>query len=129
MVCEIFFADVHDFVLFVFYRLFFIIFRYRAPEILLGQSYDSAVDIWSAACIIAEMYSRKALFPGTSEGNQLERIFELTGRPAYIHWPRNVSIVWDHFPPLEPKMPRDLCPKLCDSSNELLTVSKYNCDL
>lgn len=29
-----------------------------------------------AGCIIAEMYAKKALFPGTSEGNQLGKIFE-----------------------------------------------------
>lgn len=49
---------------------------YRAPEVLLAQTYNSSVDIWSSACIIAEMFSRKALFPGTSEANQLDRIFE-----------------------------------------------------
>ena len=49
---------------------------YRAPEVLLQQPYSSFVDIWSSACIIAEMFSRKALFPGASEGNQLDRIFE-----------------------------------------------------
>lgn len=49
---------------------------YRAPEVLLGQTYNSSVDIWSSACIIAEMFARKALFPGSSEGNQLDRIFE-----------------------------------------------------
>lgn len=48
---------------------------YRAPEVLLNQSYNSAVDIWSSACIIAELFSRRALFPGTSERNQLEKIF------------------------------------------------------
>lgn len=49
---------------------------YRAPEVLLSQSYNSKVDIWSAGCIIAEMYIKRALFPGTSEGNQLGKIFE-----------------------------------------------------
>lgn len=49
---------------------------YRAPEVLLNQSYNSAVDIWSSACIIAELFSRRALFPGTSERNQLEKIFK-----------------------------------------------------
>lgn len=53
---------------------------YRAPEVLLGQGYNSAVDIWSAACIIFEMYNRKPLFPGTSEVNQLDRIFEYEKR-------------------------------------------------
>lgn len=49
---------------------------YRAPEVLLAQPYNSTVDIWSAACIIFEMFNRRALFPGTSEKNQLDRIFE-----------------------------------------------------
>lgn len=48
---------------------------YRAPEVLLSQSYNSTVDIWSSACIIAELFSRRALFPGQSEGNQLDKIF------------------------------------------------------
>ena len=38
---------------------------YRAPEIMLTwQKYDVAVDIWSAACIFAEMLEGKPLFPG-----------------------------------------------------------------
>lgn len=49
---------------------------YRSPEILLSQSYNSSVDIWSIACIIAEMFAKRALFPGISEANQLGRIFE-----------------------------------------------------
>lgn len=49
---------------------------YRAPEVLLSQSYNSKVDIWSAGCIIAEIYAKRALFPGTSDGNQLGKIFE-----------------------------------------------------
>lgn len=48
---------------------------YRAPEVLLNQPYNSAVDIWSSACIIAELFSRRPLFPGSSERNQLEKIF------------------------------------------------------
>lgn len=49
---------------------------YRGPEILLSQPYNSKVDIWSAGCIIAEMYAKRALFPGTSDANQLGKIFE-----------------------------------------------------
>lgn len=48
---------------------------YRAPEVLLGQPYNSSVDIWSTACIIAELFSRAPLFPGKSEKNQLDKIF------------------------------------------------------
>ena len=48
---------------------------YRAPEILLGSSsYSKAVDMWSIGCILGEMYTGKAIFPGTSTLNQIEKI-------------------------------------------------------
>lgn len=48
---------------------------YRAPEILLGSSkYTKAVDMWSIGCILGEMYYGKAIFPGNSTLNQIERI-------------------------------------------------------
>lgn len=56
---------------------------YRAPEILLGSTaYTKSVDMWSVGCILAEMYSNRPLFPGTSTMNQLERILEATGMPS-----------------------------------------------
>lgn len=94
---------------------------YRAPEILLGQPYNSSVDVWSAGCIIAEMFAAKALFPGTSEGNQLDRIFELTGRPNASQWPAGISLTRENFPARSRKQPSDLCPQLCEYSNELLS--------
>lgn len=48
---------------------------YRAPEVLLGLTYATPVDIWAVGCIIAELYMLKALFCGTSEGDQLGKIF------------------------------------------------------
>jgi len=56
---------------------------YRAPEILLGSTgYTYGVDIWSVGCILGELISGKPIFPGTSTMNQLDRIMEVTGRPA-----------------------------------------------
>lgn len=55
---------------------------YRAPEILLGSTkYTKAVDMWSVGCILGEMIIGKAIFPGTSTLNQIERVLELTGKP------------------------------------------------
>ncbi|KAM4751747.1 LOW QUALITY PROTEIN: cyclin-dependent kinase 2-like [Cyanocitta cristata] len=55
---------------------------YQAPEILLGSKfYSTAVDIWSLGCIFAEMLTRRALFPGDSEIDQLFRIFRTLGTP------------------------------------------------
>lgn len=56
---------------------------YRPPELLLGATeYDSAVDLWGAGCILAEMYIKKPLFPGQSDLNQLEIICKLCGTPS-----------------------------------------------
>jgi cyclin-dependent kinase 2 len=49
---------------------------YRAPEILLGaKQYGTPVDIWSVGCIMAEMATKRPLFPGDSEIDELYRIF------------------------------------------------------
>ncbi|KNC51084.1 CMGC/MAPK/ERK7 protein kinase [Thecamonas trahens ATCC 50062] len=56
---------------------------YRAPEILLGcPKYTVGIDLWSLGCIIGELLVGKPLFPGSSTLNQLERIFNLIGRPS-----------------------------------------------
>lgn len=50
---------------------------YRAPEILLGgKLYSTPVDVWSMGCIFAEMVTRRPLFQGDSEIDQLYRIFQ-----------------------------------------------------
>ncbi len=55
---------------------------YRAPEILLGSTkYTKAVDMWSIGCILGELVLGKAIFPGTSTLNQIERVLELTCKP------------------------------------------------
>ncbi|KAG7457448.1 hypothetical protein MATL_G00227180 [Megalops atlanticus] len=56
---------------------------YRAPEILLGSSrYTQGVDMWSVGCILGEMLLGKALFPGTSTINQIERIMSTVPHPS-----------------------------------------------
>lgn len=37
---------------------------YRAPEIMLGHSYDCSVDMWSAACLLLELFIGLPFFPG-----------------------------------------------------------------
>lgn len=49
---------------------------YRAPEILLGQArYSTPVDMWSVGCIFAELVTKRPLFPGDCEIDELFRIF------------------------------------------------------
>ncbi|KAI7901240.1 kinase-like domain-containing protein [Cokeromyces recurvatus] len=58
---------------------------YRSPEVLLGLTYTTAIDMWSFGCIVAELYLGLPLFPGSSEYNQLSRIIETVGHiPDYM---------------------------------------------
>lgn len=69
---------------------------YRPPELLLGETqYGPAVDIWSAACVFVEMFTKKAVFPGEgSELNQLEKLYNLLGTPTRSEWPNIVEMPW-----------------------------------
>lgn len=61
---------------------------YRAPEVLLGSPrYSTPVDIWSIGCIFAEMASRRPVFRGDSEIDQLFRIFRTLSTPNENSWP------------------------------------------
>ncbi|WOL03739.1 putative serine/threonine-protein kinase [Canna indica] len=56
---------------------------YRPPELLLGAThYGVGVDLWSAGCILAELFTGKSILPGRTEVEQLHRIFKLCGSPS-----------------------------------------------
>ena len=69
---------------------------YRPPELLLGETqYGPAVDIWSAACVFVEMFTRKAVFPGEGgEISQLDVTYNLLGTPTRADWPNIVEMPW-----------------------------------
>ncbi|RMZ86913.1 hypothetical protein DV736_g5863, partial [Chaetothyriales sp. CBS 134916] len=71
---------------------------YRAPDVLLGsRTYNTSIDIWSAGCIMAEMYTGRPLFPGTTNEDQLQKIFRLMGTPSERTWP-GISQLPDYKP-------------------------------
>jgi cyclin-dependent kinase len=66
---------------------------YRAPDVLMGsRTYSTPVDIWSVGCIFAEMASSKPLFAGTSESDQLKRIFKTLGTPTEESYPSLIEL-------------------------------------
>mmetsp|Transcript_19241 Transcript_19241/g.73916 ORF Transcript_19241/g.73916 Transcript_19241/m.73916 type:complete len:305 (+) Transcript_19241:73-987(+) len=92
---------------------------YRAPEILLGSpKYSTPVDVWSCGCIFAEMVTKRPLFPGDAEIDQLYKIFAVLGTPTEETWP-GVTDLPDYNPntfpkwkakPLKEAVPGDLDP-------------------
>lgn len=57
---------------------------YRAPEVIIGASYDRMIDIWSFGCVIAELYLGVPLLPGQNEIEQVGLILELFGAPKSL---------------------------------------------
>ncbi|KAK8065341.1 Protein kinase-like domain protein [Apiospora hydei] len=69
---------------------------YRSPELLLGETqYTAAVDVWSAACVMVEIFTRHAIFPGDgTEINQLDKIYAILGTPNKVEWPDLTKMEW-----------------------------------
>ena len=61
---------------------------YKAPELILGATdYSYGVDVWSAACVLAELELSRPLFPGRTEVEQLQHIFNVVGTPNNSSYP------------------------------------------
>jgi dual specificity tyrosine-phosphorylation-regulated kinase 2/3/4 len=54
---------------------------YRAPEIMLGITYSTAIDMWSFGCILLELMTGYPIFPGESEAEQFSLIMQYRGMP------------------------------------------------
>lgn len=66
---------------------------YRPPEILLGsQTYAPPVDVFAIGTIFVEMVTKRPLFPGDSEIDQLYKIFRQLGTPTESVWPGVTSL-------------------------------------
>ncbi|OCF74126.1 CMGC/CDK/CRK7 protein kinase [Kwoniella mangroviensis CBS 8886] len=68
---------------------------YRSPELLMGETvYKSEVDMWSAGCIVLEIFTTKPIFQGSDEINQLEVIYSIMGTPKESQWPGVKELPW-----------------------------------
>ncbi|KAG8465609.1 hypothetical protein KFE25_002916 [Diacronema lutheri] len=96
---------------------------YRAPDVLMGsRKYSTPVDIWSVGCIFGELASGRPLFPGSSEEDQLLRIFRLLGTPTEESWP-TMSELPDYkadYPHYDQQPLSKICPRLDAVGIELL---------
>ncbi|XP_010036922.2 cyclin-dependent kinase D-3 [Eucalyptus grandis] len=95
---------------------------YRAPELLFGtKQYGPAVDVWAAACIFAELLLRRPFLQGSSDIDQLGKIFAAFGTPTASQWPDMVYLpdyVEYQYVPAPPL--RSLFPMTSDDALDLL---------
>lgn len=58
---------------------------YRAPELIFGATdYTTAIDVWSAGCVMAELLLGQPIFPGDSGVDQLVEIIKVLGTPSRV---------------------------------------------
>ncbi|KAF8450272.1 Pkinase-domain-containing protein [Boletus edulis BED1] len=103
---------------------------YRPPELLFGATvYGPEVDMWSAGCIMLELFTKKPIFQGNDEIHQLDVIYRIFGTPTPERWPGITELPWyelvkpkevvqDHFRELFQKW---LSPAGLDLAEQLLT--------
>ena len=66
---------------------------YRAPEVLLRASnYNSPIDVWAIGAIMAGLYTKRPLFPGTSEPDEVYKICSVLGTPNGRTWEEGVRL-------------------------------------
>lgn len=56
---------------------------YRAPELIFGSTfYTTAIDVWSAGCVLSELMTCDPIFPGENGIQQLIKIIKILGTPS-----------------------------------------------
>ncbi|CAG5088998.1 Oidioi.mRNA.OKI2018_I69.PAR.g12043.t1.cds [Oikopleura dioica] len=102
---------------------------YRPPELLVGDDrYTGKIDMWSAGCILGEMYQRKPVFQASTDVAQLEVISKLCGIPDPAAWPEIIH--YKHFKTLvtplitrfHPKPRRKIAEQFCALPPDALEV-------
>lgn len=104
---------------------------YRAPEVVLGASYDAAIDVWSLGCVLAEAQTGYVLFQSDSLATLLARVIAVLGpfppsllrRATFAHdfFCARTGDVYDH---IENLWPDGAKPTGCAASDMLLVVPK-----
>nr|BAA21444.1 pi064 [Schizosaccharomyces pombe] len=101
---------------------------YRAPELVFGAThYTTKIDVWSAACVIAELFIGRPLFPGDSSVEQLVEIIRVLGTPSYheisVMNPNYVNHSLPNVRPhtLESVMPHNCTKNAMDLLHKMLT--------
>ncbi|CAN0913256.1 Cyclin-dependent kinase F-4 [Linum grandiflorum] len=98
---------------------------YRAPEVLLqSYLYSSKVDIWAMGAIMAELFTLRPLFPGTSEADEIYKICSVLGSPTAHSWTHGLELAMDinyQFPLFPGVHLSLLIPSASDDAIKLIT--------
>ena len=97
---------------------------YRAPEVLLrAYNYNSPIDVWAVGAIMAELYTFRPLFPGSSESDELYKICSVMGSPTGATWPDGLKLATNmkfSFPRFAPTALSSLIPNASKEAIQLM---------
>mmetsp|Transcript_27576 Transcript_27576/g.48739 ORF Transcript_27576/g.48739 Transcript_27576/m.48739 type:complete len:402 (+) Transcript_27576:300-1505(+) len=62
---------------------------YRAPEVMVCDTYDEKIDVWAVGCILAELHGRKPAFRGSDSRGQVSEYLKVLGAPK----PEDLSFI------------------------------------
>ncbi|VBB32606.1 unnamed protein product [Acanthocheilonema viteae] len=97
---------------------------YRPPDVLLGSTdYSTHIDMWGVGCILFEMITGCALFPGSAVEEQLLLIFHMLGTPSLSSHPQmcnSATFRLCRFPHYRPNSLQITCPRIDQHANDLL---------
>ncbi|XP_028557210.1 probable serine/threonine-protein kinase At1g54610 isoform X2 [Dendrobium catenatum] len=97
---------------------------------VLKIDYGVGIDLWSAGCLLAEMFFGRPIMPGRTEVEQLHRVFKLCGSPSGDYW-RKLKLSANFLPP-QPYKPsiletfKDLPLSTKNFLTMLLALEPYN---
>lgn len=86
--------------------------------------YNSPIDTWACGCIMAELFALHALFPGTSEADQIYKICSVLGTPTADTWPEGLKLAAQmgfRYPPFVPTPLGQILPNASHEAVALLT--------
>ena len=97
---------------------------YRAPEVLLRSTvYNAPIDIFAMGAIMAELYTFRPLFPGTSEPDELFKITSVIGTPTEYTWPEGLQLaaqIGYKFPTFSPTPLSSIVPNASSQALEIM---------
>lgn len=102
---------------------------YRAPEVLLRSvSYNSPIDLWAVGCIMAEFYTFRPLFPGSSEPDEIYKICSVLGTPeSWLEGNKLASAMNYTFPRFSATPLQELIPNASKDAIKLMNdLLKYD---
>ncbi len=98
---------------------------YRAPEVLLrSTAYNSPIDVFAVGCMMAELFTLRPLFPGSSEADQIYKICSVLGSPSNKSWPQGIKLAAQmnfRFPQFVPTPLNSLIPNASPEAVQLIS--------